>query len=281
VLALAAGAGTEGGAYQGDGYAVVWRSIVGMSEAEPLVELLDRDGRPALGQGPFSYAGPSPYPGFSTSIVWSGQTYLTATAFSRPSCTDSPRCARAVIVGSVRPSNGRDAGGVINTATFFGETGGPLNARIASYGGRTWVAWFEADPDVPTTPRTLRLARVDPNGEAIGGAFTIAKDAHPVSRLTFLAAETGLTMAWIEDGAVGLSDDKPGRSHLALVHGTLDGTSFAPLPPLFITRFASYGIAPTLAALESPHGVVVSYTARSRSSPMSPAWLTRFDCRAP
>jgi hypothetical protein len=279
VIALAAGAGTRDGAYEGDGYAVVWRSILDMNQAEPLVALLDRDGRPANGQGPFQVAPPSPYPGVWPSIVWTGQTYLTATAYTGP-CMDTPRCGRPVFVGSVRPSNGRDTGGVTNTTTYWGSTGAPLSAQIASYGGFTWVAWFEGDPDAPMSPRTIRLARVGPKGDPVGGAMTISiAQPRPQSRFAFLAAETGLTIAWIEDGNVALSEDTPGRSRLLLIHGALDGTSFAALPPLPITRFASYGIAPTLAALESPRGIVVSYTARGGSTRVSPAWLTRFDCR--
>jgi hypothetical protein len=276
VIALAAGAGTRDGAYEGDGYAVAWRSMVDMNQVEPLVALLDRDGRPAIGQGPFQPAVPSAYPGVSMSMAWSGQTYLTATAYSRE-CMDGPRCGRGVIVGSVRPSNGRDTGAVINTATFWGQTGGPIGVRIASYGGITWITWFEGDPDVPTGPRTLRLARVAPSGESLGAATTIAEGAHPQSRLALVAAETGVTIAWIEDGDVTLGDEKSGRSRLRLLHGALDGTSFAELT-VPITRFASYGIAPTVAAIASPRGIVVSYTARGRTSPMSPAWLMRFGC---
>jgi hypothetical protein len=167
---------------------------------------------------------------------------------------------------------------VIQTATFWGQVGGPIGVRIASYAGFTWITWFEGDPDVPMGPRTLRLARVAPSGESLGAAMTIAEGAHPLSRFTLLAAETGVTIAWIEDGDATLTDEKPGRSRLRLVHGTLEGTSFAELV-VPITRFASYGIAPSVAAIASPRGIVVSYTARGRTSPMSPAWLTRFDCR--
>jgi hypothetical protein len=201
---------------------------------------------------------------------------LTAATYSQP-CTDGPRCGRAVIVGSVRPSN--DALAVLNTVTFWATSGAPLAARIASHGGSTWVTWFEGDPDTPMSPRTLRIARLDPKGDPVGTPYTIAENAHPQSRLTFLAAETGLTMAWIEVGDVALRDDATGRSRLMVVHGTIDGNSFTALPALPITRFASYGIAPTLAALARPRGIVVSYTARGRKYPMSPAWLTRFDCR--
>jgi hypothetical protein len=275
VIGLAAGAGVLNGNYAGDGYAAVWRDTGGTSSARPAVEILDRDGHPV--SGPIMVAGPTPYPGRPSSITWTGQTYLTVTPFSGD-CGSDPQCVpRSIVVGAVHPPSSNDAGRVTTEATFAAQGGGPTSARIASHAGGTWVAWFEGNPDDANGPRTLRVAAVGAHGERIGAPSMIADNAHPLSRAGILAAETGLTVAWIEDGNTALADDAPGRSRLVLVHGsTEDGFDLLPAVP--ITRFASYGIEPALAAIESTRSILVAYTARGITQRMSPMWLTRFDC---
>ncbi len=172
-------------------------------------------------------------------------------------------------------------GGVTTAATFAVAIGGPTTARIASYAGHTWVAWFEGDPNATKGTLTLRIVRVGAHGERLGSPFTITEYAHPQSRAAFLASETGLTLAWIEDGDTALPDDAPGRSRLVLAHGPIDDNAFDALPAVPITRFASYGIEPSLAAIQSPPGILAAYTARGRNGPLSPAWLVRFGCSPP
>jgi hypothetical protein len=278
VIALAAGAGARNGGYAGDGYAVAWRTIVGTSNARPVLALLDRNGHPQ--EGPYSIAGAAPYPGRPSSIAWSGETYLTATAFSGD-CAGDPQCvARSVVVGAVHPT-GAEAGRIATAATFPAPMGGAASPHIASYAGITWVAWFEGNLDDMNGPRKVRVARVGARGERLADAMTVADGAHPLSRMGILAAETGFTIGWIEDGNTALSDDTPGRSRLVLVHGSSNDDPFDVLPAVPITHFASYGIEPSLAAIQSTRSIVAAYTARGRTQLMSPMWLVRFDCGPP
>jgi hypothetical protein len=290
VLSLAdgAGVGAFGVGYAGSGYAVVWRDHMtgdaGVPNAtRPLVAVLDEAGNVTL--GPHAAAAPTPYPGRSPVVVWSGSAYLVATSARTCEAAD-PLCEpRSVVVSRVRPASGDawDDSGIdrVSVIPALAPGASPSRPSIAQFGGTTWVGWFEGNPDDAKAPRTPRLQRFNPIGEPIGASIELAHDAHPTTRIALSASAIGVLATWIEDGNTSLPATQLGRTKLVAYGVALDSVVLGPAVRIDATMNGSYGWTSSVATVQ-PRAFIVSWTGRAaQSAKPDVTYLARIDCLLP
>jgi len=274
IYSLVAGRSVDAGQYQGDGYAAAWRGAFG-DNTEPKVAVLDATG--AIVLGPIPVTLPEPYPGRATDVVWSGASYLVATAFG--ACTPGgPPCAPAsMVVTRLQPSDGSLA--LASSVSVIQAGNEPRRPAIAAYGDSIFLEWSERIPDDDEAPRTVRLARLDPSGELLGSPETLADTAHPTAGIALSATSAGVVVMWGEAGDLALPSSTPGHSRIVLHHRELSGAPVDPAMQIPCTAFAS---VPSLsaAALDHPRSLLLSWAATSEDpNKVDMTFLARLDCK--
>jgi hypothetical protein len=247
-----------GFAASGVGYAAAYRGALDDGNAEPRVAVLDANGKTV--NGPIAVAEATPYPGWATDVAWSGVSWLLVTSTDR---IEVSRVAGETVVATAKISP-------LGAST-------PRRSRIASNGAFTWIAWSEAPPDPPDAPRTVRMARLDPQGNAVGEPLVLATDAHPAHAVSIAVTDFGVLVWWGEPGDEALPDSTPGRTRLIVHHLSGEGSEEQPPIELPATAFA-YGLPPTLVTLDASIGALVSWGALSQGGGTNVTWLGRLRC---
>ena len=266
-----AGTISYGLAHGENGYLAAWRAdIEPTGDVAPRIALLDEGGQ--IVAGPVDVAAPEPHPGRAADVAWSGTTYLVATAFD--DCEGQPEgCQnRSLVVRRL------DETGTLTPASAIAAAAGlvPSRPALGAWGNEVWVAWMEAASD--DAPRTIRLAQLDVSGALVGAPRTLSTETRPLLRLGVLVSELGVVVAYPEVGDTRLPESEPGHARLVVHHGTSLDDGVAPAIVLPIPSLA-LGPRVTLAALDQPRGVLVSWAARSLTEEKNVTWLGRFDCQ--
>jgi hypothetical protein len=276
-LALEAGAGTGpfGVGYAGDGYALAWREESGTPQdplAQARVAVLDPGGAVLIGPHPAAGGVVTPYPGFAPAIAWTGETYLLATALG--DCT-APGCPAKLIVERVRPASG-DAIDDSGVELVWGDSPAlrPTWPTVDSYGGRTWMAWFEGDPGDPLAIRSLRLVALDAQGNRLGEPITVTDRASPASRARLTVGEQGVLVAYAEED-FSLPVEAEGRGRVIVHQLDLDGTPLSEPIPFYSRVMGNYGPPHALATSD---GAIVAWSGRSRQTALDVVYLARLSC---
>ena len=263
-LALAPGRGirSDGAGYGGDGYAIAWRELidVGVYDTTTKVGVLDLDREVQV--GPVAQGVPAPYPGYSPSITWSSETYLIATAL--PECGPSGDCEPTLTVERLVPDSTAAGGARLELA--WSRTSGmvPDRPSLASWRGRTWVAWMESAADHPGHPEVY-VQELDPMGKAVGGAHQVDDFIRPESRLSLTASDLGLAIAYAR-GGLDVEPDEPGNSRVVVIQLDHTGNPLAAMPLLIdATSVNDYG-PPRTVALDYPRGLLLTWAGRSFDS---------------
>ena len=146
----------------GDGYAMAWRRYVPENPDYTSVglALLDLDG--VVRAGPFPLTAPHPSPGNGVALAWTGSAYLAAIAFDACEPGDTLCQEDTVVVASIDPATGAAQPAASFPAAPLASATRPA---LGTWGGRTYIAWAEGTPDLPTE-RVLRLAALTPSGAA-------------------------------------------------------------------------------------------------------------------
>lgn len=286
VLDLAPGASTGqfGVGYAGDGYAVTWRNVDynadSGSPTRPVVAVLDSVGNVML--GPHAAAGYLPYPGKSPSLVWTGATYLVAVSYGTCPAGD-PLCAeRSVVISRFRPASGDayDDSGIEQVSVFkaISASSTPLRPAIASWGGTTWLGWFEADPNDDKAPRTLRVVRLGPQGDSMGATLQVTEQAMPISALGLSASEVGVALTWAEQGDTSLPQSKLGHSRITVRLLDMEGVEHGPPVIVPATSYNDYGWTPSV-GIAHPRGLMVTWSGMDLTGGYWRAFLGRLSCQ--
>lgn len=271
VLALAAGAATNpGGEYGGQGYGVVWRRVGGPSgnATYPVAAVVDVAGTVVI--GPHEVSPPSTYPGRSPSIVWSGSTYLLATAAKECAAGDPPCVNDAVTISRLRPKAG------VELVSALGAAPGYVPARptLSRQGDLVRVAWVER-PELPGSPARVNLWTLATNGNPLVGGVLLETDSDPQSRVTSNTDAAFVALVWAESGDPSLSHDQLGRSRIELRVQDDSGAVFgAQLPS---TLFHSYG-PPFVVGRGALGSWLVVWGARSMTTGFDVTYAARVDC---
>lgn len=268
VLALAPGASTGafGAGYAGNGYGVVWRDVLGPSNdsTRPVAAVLDAAGSVMI--GPHEVSAASAYPGRSPSLVWSGTTYLLATAVENTS----------IVISRIRPASGDavDDSGIESVAVLEVTpnwfAGRPALARD---GDVVRIAWLERAPAGSDLARIV-TATLATNGElvAMGPEPTAVA---PESRVAVHARNGAMALAWVEVGDAALPDDTPGRSRIVVQFENPDGSSASAAIPSPL--FHDYG-APNILGRGAPGTLLAVWGARSMKDGHDVTYAARLDC---
>jgi hypothetical protein len=272
-LAPGAGVGPLGVGHAGDGYAIALREThdAGEPTARANVAVLDASG--AIVLGPHPQGGEAPYPGFSPSIVWSGQHYLIATGHLDCASSD---CAAPLTLERIRPASTDyydDSG--IDPVWTLDPGAPPRRPALNNLAGRTWMVWAQGDPRDPDV--AIHLLELAPNGEMLGRPGVVAEKVPAKSRVELQAARYGLVLVHIEDGDPTLPDGTLGRSHVVVQQ--VDPDSGAVSPPIIVraTLFNDYG-PPVAAPLAHPRGLAVAWSGRSASNGFEVVHLAVLRC---
>jgi hypothetical protein len=267
-LVPGSGVGALGVGYEGDGYAVAWREpFDGDADTHAILAVLDVDGGVVL--GPHVQALAAPYPGPSPSLVWSGASYLVATAHP-----DSLTFG----VERIRPASGDaldDSG--IEPVWTDERMGQPLRPSLATHGGRTWMLWREQKPEDPSGPRRLLLQELDPQGERLGPVRTLG-EVRALGRAMLQAGRFGLTVVYAAHGDPLADDDQPGRSSIVVGQYDYEGTPMAPPIEIPATLVDLYG-PPSLVEIANPKALLVSWAGHGVDSGLEEAYLAMLECR--
>ena len=272
-LQLGAGVGGLGVGYAGDGYGIVYRSVdwnTPGTPTKPLAAVLDPSGSVVI--APKEIAPAADYPGAAPSIVWTGTTYLLATA--RPG---------EVQISKLVPASGdlvddSHVEGVSSLSSHLpnASVGRPA---LAVQSGRVYLAWRESAAKDPPELHAVRLAELDQNGLVVKDPLDIGSIAHPVSRVTLSASELGVLVSYAEEGDTALPDASAGRSHVVVHQLDLDASPLGDPIVIDATRFQTYG-PPQLAVISQPLSALVTWSARAKQGGLDDTYLARLDCGA-
>jgi hypothetical protein len=275
--AFAPGPGVSGGAYEGLGYLAVWeRDYFPDGSSEPRVAVLDAQGNIVL--GPLTPSAPIKYPGRPAHGAWSGSAYLVTTSFDACASGESLCSTSSVVVMRVDPAGK----GLVVTAVVpaLGAVAAPRRALLAPYQGSVWMTWTERDPSDASSPRTVRLARLDAGGQLAADPVTIADQVLPTTSLALTAGEAGVVVVWGEDGDKGLMPNLPGRSRIVVHHFDTQGAAAGVPITIDATAFGLSG--PVAAEIAWPRGVLVTWAASGLPvGTPTRTFLGRLDCVVP
>lgn len=288
-LSLAAGKGTGafGAGWDGEGYAVVWREyepVEGEWPVGPAVAVLDTEGNILI--GPHRVAAPTEYPGRAPRVVWSGSTYVMATAFVDCPEGDDLCSPASVVVTRVRPASGDayDDSGVDLVAVIPAAEPGTVPRRpyVAAHEGRVYAAWAEGVLDDPENRRAVRVVELDATGAPTGNDSVAAADVPLDLGVTLTVGELGVVVVWGENGDASLSSGELGRSRLAARRFDLDLNPMNEKVVMQASRFNGYGW-PWAVTLSEPRSVLLSWSASAIGEDYGPdeVFLGRFDCVNP
>jgi hypothetical protein len=269
---FAAGASVSLGNFAGAGYAACYRALLEDGSAEPRVAVLDANGTTTL--GPVTVSTATTYPGRSSDVCWSGVSYLLVTSFGECDPGASGCFAHEVTVSNLEPSGQLPLMAVYSPLDAAAV---PYRSTIASNETSTWIVWSEALPDPPDAPRTVRLARLDAQGNAMGEPIVLATDAHPSHSVSLAVTDFGVVVWWGEPGDPALPEYTPGHSRLIVHHYTGTGVLAQPPFELPATSFA-YGLPPGLVTLDASIGALASWGALSETNGKDVTWLARLRC---
>jgi len=265
VIDLAAGRGVALAQWDAAvGYAVTWRDVQADKDAStrPLVAVLDETGHKRL--GPFVAAAAAKYPGRSPALLWSGTTYLAATSFDGCASGDKLCAQRSVVITSIKPPSGDyvdDSALVYVTAIPSGKPSRlPGRAALAEHAGSVWAAWSEQEASDPpeTALRTIRLARLTPDGKLVGAPLTIAEGLPTTSAPLVAATPLGVVLTWAEEGDRSLAYHQVGRSRIVVHWLDGDGKSRFGRHEIAATYYDDYGRVQAV-YLAEPRGVVLTW----------------------
>lgn len=285
VLATAAGAGIGalGVGYGGQGYGVIWRdtSTGTGNDATPVASILDTAGQTVL--GPHPVAGKAEYPGRSPSIVWSGSSYLIATACTSCAPGDALCAPYSVVISRVRPASGDlvDDSGVDFVTSIPTAAGSTAIGRavLATHEGRTYVAWSEGDSIDPGEPRRVLVAELSAAGEVVSSPVMLEKDAPLQSRVTLLASPLGVSVTWVETIGPSVPPAEIGYSGIVTTHLSPDLEELSHRVTVPTTYWDTYG-PPIAAALTNPKSLLLVWSGAPELSSLGEkdVWAARLDC---
>ena len=288
-LSLAEGMGTGdmGVGWGGDGYAVVWREydvVPGEWPIGPAVAVLDPFGNILL--GPHRVAGTTVYPGRAPRVVWSGSTYVMATAFT--DCPDGDDlCAPAsIVVTRVRPASGDawDDSGVDLVAVIPAMEEGTVPRRpfLTAYDGHVYAAWAEGVEDDPENRRAIRVVELNAMGEPTGKDRVVAPEVRLDLGVTVTAGELGVLVVWGEIGDESLPYNELGRELMAARRFDLGLEPIHDKITMPTSSLDSYG-GPWAVTLTEPKSLLLAWGAIELNSGggMWQVFLGRFDCVDP
>src|SRR5262249_46704851 len=137
------------------------------SQAEPRLLVLDHSGAMVL--GPIALAPLEDYPGRTSAVAWTGNSYLVATPFAECPPNSKDCIPHTVSIRRLDPSLGK-GNELVQAATFLAldPSAFPRRASFASFAGRTWLVWSEAPLTPDDAPRVIRLVELDANGNGLG-----------------------------------------------------------------------------------------------------------------
>jgi hypothetical protein len=274
-LALAPGRGTGpfGAGYQGDGYGIAWREYVD-TMGEPLVRaragVLDPSG--ALRLGPHTLGIEVPPPGYTPALIWSGETYLLATAYR--GCGGKQGCPAPLAVERIRPASGDafdDSG--IELAWGHEPAAPPSRPALERHGGRVWVAWAEGR--TIDGPQRIVWRALDAQGQPADDVEHAQDVARPASRLELRAGDFGLGLGWMETKQGDWPAALPGASTLVVSQLHESGTAVTSLV-VPVTRHA--GGPPSFVPLARPRGLLATWSGRSATGESDVVHLALLRC---
>jgi hypothetical protein len=287
-LSLCAGAGVDlaSASYTGFGYALVTQESFGgnpPAEARPIVSVISDKGAVQVDSVPVSEPVPPMAP--SPTSLWTGETYLLATAFDVCAPAD-PLCAPAAVVVARLDLSGGTAHLVAESVLPALNVGTvPSRPALVKLGDWVYAAWSERDPSNPDLPRTVRVAQLDVLGAAtVGMQSVLSESAMPIATLHMVATSFGLMVYWPEEGDLDLSDGALGRSRM--IGYRIEPSLDPPAPALVVkegpvaidaTRFAAYG-APASVSLADPPSAVVVWAGWSGEYGQETISMGRWDC---
>lgn len=282
VLDLTPGAGTGpmNVGYAGNGYAVIWRDSTGGSAntTRPVAAVLDPKGQLLI--GPHEVSPPADYPGRSPVALWTGTTYLLATAIKTCPPGKSPCVPDSIVVTRIKPASGDlvdDSG--IELVHAISVPKGYIAGRpsFAREGSLVYLTWAErVEPVMSFSPR-IRTTTLDINGNPLGGdkELPLTPGVELLSRVTTHAANGALTVIWPEPGDSALPASTPGHSRLVVrridQNGTVLGTEI-PTP-----LFHDYGPA-WLTSRGAPGSLLAVWGARSMTNGYDYTYAAKVDC---
>ncbi len=279
VYSFAAGESVQAGAYAGAGYAMAYRGSLDDGSAEPRLVVLDDAGK--LRVGPLGLAPPEKYPGRVSDLAWTGQTYLLTTP-SGP-CPPTADCAApSLAVRALVPKAAAPKADFVLTASIetLDPNALPRRAAISSLGGTTFVAWSEALAAPDDAPRTVRLAKLSPDGKLLGTPAILDTNAHPVHAISVAVTSIGVLVWWGETVDPSSPESAIGHGRLVIHHFDLEGSALEPVTTLPTTAFA-YGPPPSAVSVSNPRAALISWGAQSETSGKNVTWLARLDCAVP
>ena len=277
VLDLAPGASTGqfGVGYAGDGYAMIWRETQpGGSVTRPLIAVLDAEG--AVQLGPHSVAPADLYPGRSPSAIWTGSTYLMATAFGTCPEPDATCVDNSVVITRFRPASGDafDDSGIDVVSVIPATNGLASRPALATWDGRVFVAWLE----LGNVTSTLRGAELTPDG------LTVQELVLPVmgsvtSRVTLHVDAARLYMAHVVVGDTTLPEDALGRSMVRIesFSNQIAGAAFGVEIPS--TLYDDYG--PVRMVSRGADGRLLAIWTARKTNGYDVVYGARIDCVEP
>jgi hypothetical protein len=281
-LAAGAGVGSAGQGYAGEGYGILWEEITqsgNQSLRRPVVVVLDPAG--GVVQPPVPVAAAVPYPDFeerTPSLVWSGSTYLLATAFDRCGSPDPLCTSVTTVVTRLRPDGANSRVEVAATIPVSETDNVPRRPAIAHDDRGTLLVWAEGPRDA--TPSTIRGVALAADGTLAGPVQLLSTTAQPAGGVRVAATDLARVAVWAEDGDPGLPDEALGRSRL--VFQILDESVGRHGDPVLLdsTRFSSHNVTPTV-AIGRPRGLLHTWSARSQEGGREAAFIGLVGCDLP
>lgn len=263
------------------GYAAVWRGFADSSGTlvSPTVALLDLDGNRVAGPAPLTF--PRDYPGRSATLTWTGSSFLAAVAFGLCEPGEEALCRpHSVVVTRLAPGTAAPSIaasfelGMIDDVTWAS----PSRPFLASYGGRTYLAWSEGSTDF-LAGRRLRVAELAGDGQVRAGPIDAEQAIEMLSRPTLVASEAGVTLVWTAPGDRGLPENAPGHDRLVMTQLDVELDVLTSRASIGIPAFNDYG-PPHGVALAEPRALFFVVSARLAKAPgYDGVFGARFDCK--
>lgn len=266
---LAAGKGfvhTQSGQYEGWGYGMTWQGGKGAAAS---IAILSPEGEVRV--GPLATSAPVGSDMLESSVSWSGSTYLMATRFKDCTPGDALCRERAVVVTHMRLKPGSNS---IEFASSF-EMGPPSwSPGHPTLDGVFLV--FDEGPD-SDDPRVVHVEKLDEDGYPVGPDHVVSSTARPLARPFIGSTPTGKLVGWVEKGDESKPDQALGRSKVVMQGLDAALEHEGPQLELPISRFGSMG-HPIAVPLTHPRGVLLAWSARSRTSPRSAIFVQFLPC---
>lgn len=260
-----------------DGFVAAWTSYAAVSAFEPHVAVMDGAGKMAM--GPFAVGGQDTYPRTYADVLWTGTTHLVAVGVMV--CPDiGPPCVpSAMNILRIVPPSDDSAGGVelVSSIPLVNAGGEARRPSFAQTAKGVWLTWSESDPEDQGAPRYQRLARLDPSGNTVGTPEILAESPDVVTAMTCSATDTDLLIAW---GELAKPDSNPasiGYTRVVLQHRDAEGIPLDPPSSIEATAFAN-SPSISIAGLQHPRGVLVTWSAVGVDGGKSITYLSRLDC---